>query len=1604
MVEALEGRRLLTTYYVSTSGSDSNSGTSASAPWASVAKVDATTFNPGDTILFQAGGVWHGQLIAGASGTAGNPITYGEYGSGAKPIFDGSDVVPEGSFTLVSGTTYTFNVSSVANAGGNAYWVYENSAGLEAAGDDSTSGTDTGSVFNNAGSFYINGSTVYVNTGSVNPNTSTTTNFSLGDRGAGTNANSSLIDSNGYNYITFENIEGRDTAEVGSGNSLTGGINDGYVFRIQGGSNVTLLNVDGEYGSKHIMGAIDTTAFLAQGCTFEGAPEGTPGNGLPYGNATATVAYADNSQSGIGDTSSWINDTVSNYDGGQPAFLTHEDAAGDMTSILLQNFVSLGSPIALEPDGGVAITITGGEITNNTLTAYGATGTTELINGMTFTGSGSAAEVYGGATVENCLFEGSSQSNQAIQVSGAGNLIRFNTIVPPSYSAAIALESGETGANIYGNLISGTTDDISVAGNDTYTADYNFFDSTAGTPNAASGEPHSVTANPDFAGSTATYAYALTSGSPAINLIPSSNTTLQGLSTETSDILGESRPNGGGYDAGAYEYQLATYPPTVATAASASPNPVTGTTSNLSVLGADQAGENNLTYTWATTGTPPAAVTFSANGTNAAKNDTATFTAAGTYMLQATIADGSYTTTSSVTVVVNQTPTSLSVTPQSPYVAVNTTQQFTAAVTDQFGNAISNPSVTWAVTNGSGSISNAGLYTAPSTATGSTMITATSGAFSATDTFTVTPPNQAPTVATAASASSNPVTSTNTTTLSVLGADQDGESSLTYTWSLAGTPPASVTYSANGTNAAKNTTATFTKNGTYNFLVTITGPGNLSTTSSVTVTVNSINPITVDGNLDASYGSPLATQTVTTNVGSNSSGGGVEGTSGITSYTQLSAAYGVINESTGYFYLFLAGSLSLNNQHLNILIDSVPGEGPSNLNALASVGPYNNGSGFSNLILDSGFNPDYIFTTAFGTGTSINSYNFDTGASGSDNVSDPSTTEINTGGSSVPLFYEKVNNAAVSSAVAPANAGSLTTGAEFAFSLSALGYTTADYNAGDKIGVMALVTFGSFTQFSNQCLAPLNETAAGMSANGGYYFQGSSSPTNFSNASQFPGNQFFSVAPPGSGSQGPTVATAASASPSPVTGDVTQLSVLGADAAGASTLTYNWSTTGNPPAAVSFSANGTNAAQNTTATFTASGTYNFLVIITDPSNLSTTSTVTVTVTLDPAWLSSSSVATWNEITHVLTVTGPASIIADPGSDEPLVQASGSSAVLTLDPTSGTDIHLGGLSLTSGATANVTSLGAARTTSNYHLLVIGTPNATAAPMYTIDSTSTLNLADNDMAILYGSGTSPLSTVSAELAQAYDGGPWDKPGLTSSVAATSSGETALGYAEASALGVTTFDGLTLGGNAVLVKYTLVGDTMLRGTVGLGDYDTVLSNYGNAEGWIGGDFHYGGVVGIGDYDTMLSNYGKSLASVLGSGSSPAIATTTAKSTATTTSSAAPTAALAASPLKTAAAYYTFTVTYSSSSVIETSTLNVHDLYVTGPGNYSASASLVSFTSAKSGKQVTVTYRIKSAGSKWTSAHNGKYQVKMRADVVKNQAGAFVAGGVLGALQVVI
>ena len=286
----------------------------------------------------------------------------------------------------------------------------------------------------------------------------------------------------------------------------------------------------------------------------------------------------------------------------------------------------------------------------------------------------------------------------------------------------------------------------------------------------------------------------------------------------------------------------ANQPPAITTPASALPATVIGKTTNLSVQASDPDGDA-LTYTWAVT-SGPSGVSFSANGTGSANNATATFTQAGSYTFQVTVQDtAGLTATSSVTVSVNQTLTSLAVVPSTTSLNDGGTQQFTVSAKDQFGSAMA-VTPTWSVSSGPGSISTTGLYTAPVNGSFAATVQAASGTLTASAAVTIT--NQAPTVTAAASATPNPVTGT-TTGLSALGADDGGEANLTYTWSATG--PAAVTFSANGTNAAKNTTATFTKAGTYTFQVTLTDLGGLTATSSVSVTVNqTLTSLTVSPN------------------------------------------------------------------------------------------------------------------------------------------------------------------------------------------------------------------------------------------------------------------------------------------------------------------------------------------------------------------------------------------------------------------------------------------------------------------------------------------------------------------------------------------------------------------------------------------------------------------------------------------------------------------------------------------------------------------------------------------------------------------------------------
>ena len=84
-----EGSLNATTYYVNNmGGNDGNSGTSESAAWNSLSKVNSFGFNSGDIVSFKCGDRFSGTTISGKSN-----ITFNSYGSGDRPVIDGESSI-----------------------------------------------------------------------------------------------------------------------------------------------------------------------------------------------------------------------------------------------------------------------------------------------------------------------------------------------------------------------------------------------------------------------------------------------------------------------------------------------------------------------------------------------------------------------------------------------------------------------------------------------------------------------------------------------------------------------------------------------------------------------------------------------------------------------------------------------------------------------------------------------------------------------------------------------------------------------------------------------------------------------------------------------------------------------------------------------------------------------------------------------------------------------------------------------------------------------------------------------------------------------------------------------------------------------------------------------------------------------------------------------------------------------------------------------------------------------------------------------------------------------------------------------------------------------
>ena len=69
------------TFYVSPTGSDSAAGTSMTAPWRTIARVNSADLNPGDRVRFRGGATFNGllNLQPNDGGTSSSPVVIDSY-------------------------------------------------------------------------------------------------------------------------------------------------------------------------------------------------------------------------------------------------------------------------------------------------------------------------------------------------------------------------------------------------------------------------------------------------------------------------------------------------------------------------------------------------------------------------------------------------------------------------------------------------------------------------------------------------------------------------------------------------------------------------------------------------------------------------------------------------------------------------------------------------------------------------------------------------------------------------------------------------------------------------------------------------------------------------------------------------------------------------------------------------------------------------------------------------------------------------------------------------------------------------------------------------------------------------------------------------------------------------------------------------------------------------------------------------------------------------------------------------------------------------------------------------------------------------------------
>lgn len=166
-----------------------------------------------------------------------------------------------------------------------------------------------------------------------------------------------------------------------------------------------------------------------------------------------------------------------------------------------------------------------------------------------------------------------------------------------------------------------------------------------------------------------------------------------------------------------------------------------------------------------------------------------------------------------------------------------------------------------------------------------------------------------------------------------------------------------------------------------------------------------------------------------------------------------------------------------------------------------------------------------------------------------------------------------------------------------------------------------------------------------------------------------------------------------------------------------------------------------------------------------------------------------------------------------------------------------------LDIESGTVKVRPSGGANSSISRAAFLILGTSNS-----------ATLDLTDNKLVVDYETGFAPIDTIRGYLFSGRNGGSWNGAGLISSTAANDmQNRLAIGYAEASVLGINFWGDQSIDNTSLVMKLTWYGDANLDGKINGDDYAildrSLARNLANPH-WTDGDFNYDGVINSADY----------------------------------------------------------------------------------------------------------------------------------------------------------